>query len=188
MKSVSENFHEKALKVRSGLPVNLIAFTEDSPKGVTDPPFNRDPKASRLERDSSIKNIVKTNNESPSKPSTTKSRENSTSTDQAEAGLFGRSKPSMLYTQENIDPRLHPRFHEAASPTTSEPILSSASTGLVAYAALFESVVYPAMKKSKKRHKDSLPREELDAIGKTVSLTSMLGLKKMSLNRHALIL
>lgn len=75
----------------------------------------------------------------------------------------------MLHTHEKIDPRMQQGFQEASGPTKSEPRISSAPTEPVAFTALFESVVYPAMKKSKKRHKDDLPREELDAIGKTVS-------------------
>lgn len=167
LKSVSEAFHERALRVRSGFPVNLIASAENSPKRVTVPLFKPGLEASRLNCDISNENIVNMNNEPPS---TAKSRDNDASTDQADAGPFGRSKPLMLHTQEKIDPRLQQGFHEHSDPTQSKPRLSPGSTG---HAVLFESVVYPALRKSKKRHKDSLPREELDAIGKTVSLTSM---------------
>lgn len=170
LKSVSETFHERAVRVRSGSPVNLMASAECSSKGVTDPLFRRDLEASRLERDPSANEIIKKNNGSPS---TAKFGENGASTDQADARPLGRPELSMLHTQEKIDPRLQREIHEASDPTTSEARLSSASIGHVPYAALFESVVYPAMKKSKKRHKDSLPPEELDTVGKTVSLTSM---------------
>lgn len=111
---------------------------------------------------------IKTNDELPSKLLIAKSRENGTSTNQADAGPFGPLKPSMLHTHEKIDPRMQQGFQEASGPTKSEPRISSAPTEPVAFTALFESVVYPAMKKSKKRHKDDLPREELDAIGKTI--------------------
>ena len=167
LKSVSETFHERALKVRSGFPGNLIASAESPPKRVTVPLFKRDLKESRLMRDLSYKIIVNMNNESPS---TAVSRNNGDSTDQADPGPFERPKLLTLHTQEKIDPRLQQGYHENSDTTHSKPRLSSGSTG---HAVLFESVVYPALKKSKKRHKDSLPREELDAIGKTVSLTSM---------------
>lgn len=118
------------------------------------------------------------NNESPSKPSTAKFGKNHTSNDQADAGPSGRSKPSVLHTQEKIDPRLQQKFHENSDPA---PRLSSTSTGHVAFTGLFESVVDPALKKSKKRHKDRLSWEELDAIGKIVSLTSVSKKEETSL-------
>lgn len=79
----------------------------------------------------------------------------------------------MLRTEEKIDPRLQQGFYRKSDISDYAPKLSSASTENTAFAAVFESVVYPAMRKSKKRHKSSLPREELDAIGETVSFSSL---------------
>lgn len=178
LKFVSEKFHERAARNRNGLPVNLNASAESPTKDVTVTPFKRYLKASRLERDPSTKNRGTINNEFSLTPSTAKNETNSASTDQADAHSLGRPKSSMLQTQEKIDPRLRHGSREAHGSKTSEPRVSPPSTGHVAFTALFESVVYPAMKKSKKRHKDNLPREELDAIGKIVSLTSMQKWKK----------
>ena len=175
LNSVSENFHERAARVRNGSLVNLTASAECPPKakGVNIPVSKGDFKASQLELDSSTQNTITMNNELPPKPSTAKFGMNGAPTDQAHDGSLGLLKPTMLHTQEKIDPRLQRRPHEIYGLRTSEPRLSPASTPHVKYPVLFGSVVYPAMKKSKKRHKDSLPSEELDAIGKTVSLTSM---------------
>ena len=181
MKSVSEAFHERARRVLSGSPVNFFALAEYPPKVVAF--FLR---ASGLEDDLSNKDIVEMNNESPSKPTTAKIGENHTLNNQADAGPSGRFKPSVLHTQEKIDPRLQQKFHENSDPAISEPRLSSTSTGHVAFTALFESVVDPALKKSKKRHKDSLSWEKLDAIGKIVSLTSVSKKEETSLSEDSL--
>ena len=163
LKSVSESFHERVLRVRNGLPINLIASTEDSPKGVSAPFLERDLKASRLERRAPSEGTVKMDNRSPMEPPNADSGEKSVS-----------EKPTMIHTHEKIDPRLQRGFYEASNPTTSEPGPDTAFPIYVKYTLLFESVVYPAIKKSKKRHKDSVSREDLDAIGKIVSLISIL--------------
>ena len=166
MKSVSESFHEKALRLRSGFPSNSTALAEDSPKGVTTSLFEHDVQISRLERNASSEATIKTNNKSPLEPPI------------AGSGNTGDStKPTMLHTQEKIYPRLQREFQQASEPAIPEPGSYSASLADVKYAALFESVVYPAMKKSKKRHIDSILPEDLDAIGKIVSPNSIQQLK-----------
>lgn len=158
LKSVSENFDERAIRVRNGSPIDLIASTDSSRKEIKTPLFEH--KASPLERNSSGKGTIKINDKPlPQQPPNTESGKNGAST-----------KPTMLQTQENIHSRLQPAFHVASNPTTSEPGLSSASPGHSKYAALFNSVVYPSIKKSKKRHKNSLPQEDLSAIAGIVSL------------------
>ena len=97
-----------------------------------------------------------------------KSPSDSANADSSKHGV--PSKPTMLHMQEKIDPRLQRGFHEASGPTTSEHGSYSAFPGQSKYTALFDSVVYPTIKKSKKRHKDDLPRKDLNDIDKTVSL------------------
>ena len=167
LKTVSKSFHERALRVRSGPHANFVISGKYTPQGDTAPSLKNDLKASRLESDASTNIIDKMDNESLLKPSTVEIGKNGASTDLVDLGPVGRTMPPMLHKQEKIDPRLHQDFQEASDPTASEPGQSSA------FAALFDSVVYPAIKKSKKRHSDKLPWEELDAIGETVSLTSM---------------
>lgn len=164
LKSVSESFHERVLRVRNGLPINLIASTEGSPKEISAPFLERDLKASRLERRAPSEGTVNMNDKLPSDPPKADSGENGVS-----------AKPTMIPTHEKIDPRLQRGFYEAPNPTISEPGPDTASPIYVKYTLLFESVVYPAIKKSKKRHKDSVSREDLDAIGKIVSLISIWG-------------
>lgn len=162
--SVSEKFHERTRRVRNGLPINLITSAECSPKGTSAPPFKHDLEASPLEHVPSSKSTVKMDSMSLSKSST------------AECGKNGGStKTTMLHTQEKIDPGLQQGLHEASDPTASEPDMYSAPTGRAVFIALFKSIVYPAMKNSKRRHEGTLPSEDLDAIGKTVSHTSILG-------------
>lgn len=168
LKTVSKTFHERALKVRSGSPANLVASAEYPPEDVTARLFKGGLKASQLESDASTNSIAMMNNESLSKPSTAETGKNGASSNQADARPIRQTKPPMLHKQERIDLRLQQGFLEASDPTTSELGQSSVSAGHVAYTALFESVVYPAIRKSKRRHKDKLPWEELDAIGKTI--------------------
>lgn len=179
-RAVSKTFHERALRFRSGPSANFVTSAKYPPQGVTSPFFKSDLKASRLESNPSTNSIVKMNNESLLKPSTAEIGKNGASTDLADPGPVGRTMTPTLHQQEKIDPRLQQDFQETSDPTTSQPGQSSA------FAALFDSVVYPAIKKSKKRHSDKLPREELDAIGKTVSLTSTW--KKMSHSKQVLTL
>lgn len=110
-------------------------------------------------------------NESPSKLLTLKHGTNGVSKDQTDVDPFGPNKQSMLHTEEKIDPRLQHGFHQNSDSTKHASKMSSASIENAAFAAVFESVIYPAMRKSKKRHKTSLPREELDAIGEVVSFS-----------------
>ena len=162
LKSVSESFHERVLRIRNGLSINLVASTEDSPKGVSAPLLERGVKASRLERNAPSEGTVKMNNKSPSEPPIA---------DSGEKGVS--AKPTMIHTHEKIDPRLQRGCYEASNPTTSEPGPDTASPIYVKHTLLFESVVYPAIKKSKKRHKDSVSWEDLD-FGKIVSRISIL--------------
>ncbi len=131
----------------------------EPPNRFTAPKYESDLKASGLERNLPSKSTVKMNNESSAEPSNVGSEKNGAS-----------AKAPILHTQEKIDPRPQSGFREASDPTTPELGLYQASLGHNRYSALFDSVVYPAIKKSKKRHKASLPEEDLDAIGKTVSL------------------
>ena len=159
LKLVSETFHERALRYRGRFSINMNAFADYFPKGVD---------CSFFERDLSNKNTVKMN-ESPSKPSLSNLGTNGTSTDRVDVQPFRQSKQLKLHPEEKIDPRLQQRFHESSGPTELASRPSSASTENVAFAAVFETVVYPAIRKSKRRHKSSLPWEELDAIGEIVS-------------------
>lgn len=168
LKLVSETFHERVQRYRGRFSTNMNAFADNFPKRVHCFFFERDLKTFRIERDLSNKNTVKTN-ESPSKPSFSNHGTNGTSTDRADASLIGQSKQLKLHPEEKIDPRLQQRFHESSGPTKLASRPSSASTESVAFAAVFESVVFPAIRKSKKRYKNSLPGEDLDAIGEIVS-------------------
>lgn len=147
----------------------------DSSKGVTTLFFENDSKTSSIERNASSEGIIKTIKGPPLEPPKAHSGENGVLT-----------KSIVLHMQEKIDPRLQRGFREASGPTVSEPGPYSASPVDAKYAALFESVVYPAIKKSKKRHVGSISREELEAIGKIVSSISIPQLKKLSLHKHTL--
>ena len=148
----------------------MNAFADYFPKGVKLSFFERDLRLSRLERDFSNKDTVKMN-ESPSKPSISNFGTNGTLTDRADDGPLGQNKQLKLHPEEKIDPRLQQRFHENSNPPKLASRTSSASTENVAFAAVLKSVVYPAIRKSKKRHQNSLPREEVDAIGEIVSFS-----------------
>ena len=128
----------------------------------------------RLERTPSSKNTVETNRLLSKPPN-------------ADAGANTKStKSTTLHMPEKIDPKLRQGCHEASYTTASEPGLSSVSAVPVRFISLFESVVFPAIRKSRKRYKDSLPRADLDAIDKTVSLSATLGWKISNVNRYAL--
>lgn len=131
---------------------------EDSSKGVTTLFFENDVKTSPIKPNAPSEGTIKTIRGSPLELPKAHPRENGLST-----------KPMVLYAQEKIDPRLQRGFREAPEPTIFESGPYSASPIDAKYTALFESVVYPAIKKSKKRHVASISREELDAIGKIVS-------------------
>ena len=120
--------------------------------------------AIRLERIPSSKSAIETNNRLLSKPPNADSGDNDKS-----------AKSTTLHMPEKMDPKLQQRCHEASDPKASEPGLSSVSAVLVRFATLFESVVFPAIGKNRKRHKDSLSQRDLDAIDKTVSLSAILG-------------
>ena len=84
---------------------------------------------------------------------------------------FGKNGISAKITptsQEKTDPKSQTGIQITTGLTASEPRLHPASPDLK-YAALFESVVYPAIAKSKNRYNDRLPGEDLDTIGKNVS-------------------
>lgn len=170
MKLVSETFHERALRYRGRFSIRMNAFADYFPEVVDCSFLERDLKTSRLKRSLSNKNTVKMN-ESPSKPLFANFGTNGTSTDRADASPFGQNKQLKLHSEEKIDPRLQQRFHESSGPTKLASRPSSASTENVAFAAVFESVVCPAIRKSKRRHKNILPWEELDAIGEIVSFS-----------------
>ena len=159
LKSVSNVFHEKALKVlegRSRYPLNLGTFAKYSLIGVHAPDFEQNLKVSPLERGSPSKSTEKINDNLSSDKSNADFRKNSAS-----------AKPAPD-TQEKIDPRVQPGLLTANGPTASKPGLYPAFPDLK-YASLFESVVNPAIAKSKNRYNDRLPEEVLDTIGKDVS-------------------
>ena len=159
LKSVSDVFHEKALKVlnvRSRYPVNLVPSAEYSLKAVNAPDFEQDLRASPLERSPPSRNMVKINDNMSSEKSNANFREN------------GASAKVTTDTQEKIDPRLQPRLQTAAGPIASEAGLHPASLDLK-YASLFESVVDPTLLNSKNRYNDKLSGKDLDTIGKSVS-------------------
>ena len=128
-----------------------------------------------LEPTPSNKSAIETNNKLLSKPPNADSGENDKS-----------KKSTTLHMPEMMDPKLQQGCHEASDPAASEPGLSSVSPVLVRFATLFESVVFPAIRKSRKRFKDSLSQRDLDAIDKAVSLSAILGWKTSSVNRYAL--
>ena len=159
LKTVSDVFHEKALKllnVKSRYPVNLVVSAEYSLKGLNAPDLEGDLKASPLKRNSPSKSTTTIDNNLPLEKSNASFRKN---------GISAKLAPT---SQEKIDPKFQPGLQMAAGLTASEPRLYPASPDLK-YAALFESVVYPAIAKSKNRYKDRLPGEDLDTIGKNVS-------------------
>ena len=81
------------------------------------------------------------------------------------------TKPTVLDNQVNMEPRLQRGPNIASNTTPAESGLYPAFSDLT-YTALFDSVVYPAIRKYKKRHIDSLPPEDIDAIGRIVSLVN----------------
>ena len=175
LKFVSRIFHKRALRLRRGVPINSIASAECSPKEMDTPLFDRDFETSRLDGNAPSEVTVKTGDKSPLDPPSVESGENGVS-----------ARPIILRTHEKIDPRLQRGFPGASELTISQPGLYSASPVQIKYAALFDTVVHPAIKKAKKRHHESVPREDLDAIGKNVSPLLTQQSKKMSLDKHAL--
>ena len=169
---VSKTFHERALRLKGGSAVNLHASAEYSSKAITVPLLDDNLTAAQIEGDPSTKSSVYGKDKLSSKQRTTISGMNGASRDQGDTGPFENPNPSMLHMQGNIDPRLRQGFHETSDSATSEPVLSSTSTGHIAFTAVLESVVYPTLRKSKKRHKESLPLEGLDAVEKIVSFAS----------------
>lgn len=153
--------------------MKAASSAEDPLKVVTTLFFENDSDTSPIERNVSSEGTIKTSKGPPLEPPKARFGENGVS-----------MKPIVLHTQDKIDPRLQRGFREASGPTVSEPRPYSASPVDAKYTALFESVVYPAIKKSKKRHVDSISREELDAIGKIVSSISILQLQKLSLHKQ----
>lgn len=142
---------------------NETASAEYAPQRVTAPLLERGLKAPRLERKSPGKTTVRTYDESLRKPS------------DADPGQDGAlTKPSSLHTQEKADPRLQ-RNNEASGSLTYKPGLFAATPVPRKFSTLFESVVYPAIRKAAKRNIekstkqniDGLSLEELDAIGKS---------------------
>ena len=173
LRSVSEAFHERARRLVR--PINSIASAEIFSKGVTVPHVESDLRTSRFEPDAPREDTVQTNDQLQSELADADSRVNGVS-----------AKPTLLHTHEKIDPRPQRRFPEASHPTTSEPGPYSASPIPVQYVALFESVVYPALKKAKKRHKDVIPWEDLDAICKIVSTIPIQQSERLRLHERAL--
>lgn len=155
LRSVSEAFHERARRLLR--PINSISSAENASKGSTNPHFEPNPKISRFEANAPRAGEVRTNIQLQLEPADAESGENGVS-----------AKPAMLHTHEEIDPLPQWRSPEVSHPTVSEPGPYSASPIPAKYVALFESVVYPALKKAKRRHKDVLPWEGLDAICKIV--------------------
>lgn len=155
--------------------IKAASSADDSSKGVTTLFFENDSTTSPVEPNASSKGTIKTSKGPPLEPPKAHPGENGVST-----------KSIVLHTQKKLDPRLQRGFREASRLTVSEPGPYSASPVDAKFTALFESVVYPAIRKSKKRHVDSISREELDAFGKIVSSISILQVKKLSLHRHAL--
>ena len=173
LRSVSEAFHERARRLVR--PINSIVSAENSSKGVTTPHFEPNLKTSRLEPNAPREGTVQTNNQLQSKPADTDLRENGVS-----------AKPTMLPMHEEMISRPQRRFSESSHPTTSEPGPYSASPIPVKYVALFESIVYPALRKAKRRHKDVIPWEDLDAICKIVGAIPIQQSERLRLPEHAL--
>ena len=131
--------------------------------------------AIRLERTPSSKSAVETNNKLLSKPPN------------ADSGANGKStKSTTLHMPGNLDSKLQQGCHEGADPTASEPGLSSVSAVPVRFTIVFETLVFPGIRKLRKRYKDRFSQGDLDAIEKTVSLSAVLGWKLSSVNRHVL--
>ena len=173
LRSVSDAFHERARRVVR--PINSIASVGNSSKGVTIPHFESDPKISRFQPNAPREDTIQTNDQLQSELA------------DAITGINGVSaKSKLLHTHENIDPRPQRRLPEASHPTTSELGPYSASPVPVKYAAIFESVVYPALKKAKKRHKDVVPWEDLNAICEIVSTIPIQHSERLRLHEHTL--
>lgn len=173
LRSVSEAFHERAHRLLR--PISSTALAKISSKGVTAPHFEPNLEASRLEPNAPREGTVQTNNQLQSGPV------------DADSGGNGVSvKPTMLHTHDEVDPRPQRGFPEASYPTTSELGPYSASPIPVKYVALFEAVVYPAIKKAKKRHKDVIAWEDLDAICKIVGTIPIQHSERLRLHEHAL--
>ena len=173
LRSVSEAFHERARTLVR--PIQSIASADNSSKGATIPHFESDLNISRFEPNASREDTVQTNNQLRSELA------------EAIIGVDGVSaKPTLPHTQEKIDPKPQRRLSEASHGTTSEPGPYSASPIPVKYGTLFESIVYPALKKAKKRHKDVVPWEALDAICKIVSTIPIYHPERLRLHEHTL--
>ena len=173
LRSVSEAFHERARKLVR--PIKSIASAENVSEGVTIPHFDPNLNISRIEPNALTEDTVPTNNQLQSELTA------------ADSGVNGVSaKPTLLHTHKKVDSKPQRRFPEASHPTTSEPGPYSASPIPVEYVALFESVIYPALKKAKKRHKDVIPWEDLDAICKIVSIIPIQQPERLRLHEHAL--
>ena len=136
---------------------------------------SKEKQAFRLERTPSHKKPIEKSNGLLSKPPNADSGENNKS-----------AKSSTLHMPEKMDPKPQQERYEASDPTASETGLSSVPPVLVRFATFFESVVFPAIRKCRKRYKDSLSQRDLDAIDKTVSLSAILGWKRSSVNSQEL--
>ena len=155
LRSVSEAFRERARKLLR--PINSTGSAGNSSKGVTTPHFEPNLKISRVESNAPRECTVQPNSRLQSQPADADSGENGVS-----------AKPTVLHTHEEMDRKPQRRFPEASYPTTSESGPYSTSPVPDKYVAIFQSVVYPALKKAKRRHKDVIPWEDLDAICKIV--------------------
>ena len=173
LRSVSEAFHERARRLLR--PISHTALAEISSQRVTTPHFEPNLETSRLESNAPREGTVQTNNQMQSKP---------VDADSGETGVS--AKPTMLHTHDEVDPRPQRGFLEASYPTISEPGPYSASPIPVKYVALFESVVYPAIKKAKKRHKDVIAWEDLDAICKIVGTIPIQHSERLRFHERAL--
>ena len=175
LRSVSEAFHQKARRLVR--PIGSIASPENTSKVSTTPNFEHNPKISRFKPNAPRESTVQTNSQLPSEPA------------DADSGINGVSAiPTMLRTYEEMEPMPQGIFPDASHPTTSEPGPYSTSPIPVKYVALFESVIYPALKRAKRRHKDVVPWEDLDAICKIVGTIPIQQSERLRLHKHALTL
>ena len=172
LRSVSEAFQERARKLLR--PIKSIASAEKSSKEVTTPHFESNLTISRLEPNAPRESTVQPSSRLQSEPADADSGENGVS-----------AKPTVLHTHEEMDRKPQRRFPEASHPTTSESGPYSTSPVPDKYVALFQSIVYPALKKAKRRHKDVIPWEDLDAICKIVG-TIPTAVGELCFHEHAL--
>ena len=121
-------------------------------------------RAIRLEHIPSSNSAVEANNKLLSKPPDADSGANDKSTKSTTLHMLGKS-----------DPKLQQGCHEASDPTASEPGLSSVSAVSVRFTIVFETLIFPAIRKSRKRYKNRLSQGDLDAIAKAVRLSAILG-------------